>query len=216
MHIDEFHPNKFVAPKDTVRKIQQPYTDYFPTGGTVADLGCGEGVFLELLRESGRTGIGVDLTKEFVRSINARGMKAVRKDVFEFLSKNKSKFDGVFASHLIEHFSTSQTLKMIQGMFDSLRPGGVAVLMTPTYDDLLVSSERFWLDITHVRPYPLLLLKEVFRHVGFELVNSGYDPNTRIRGSMMKPHVYLRNFIYKIRFGRYYNLGDTFIVGKKI
>jgi SAM-dependent methyltransferase len=215
MNTREFHPNRFVAPSQKVRSIQKRYVSYFQPEALVADLGCGEGVFLELLRESGRTGIGVDLTQEFVSAIKKRGMRAVRKDAFTFLRENRASFQGVFASHLIEHFSADDGMKLLQLMSDSLQPDGIMILMTPTYEDILVSSERFWLDVTHVRPYPLLLLEELYKHFELEIVDSGYDPSTRIHGSFVKPHVTVRNIIHRIRFGKYYNVGDTFIVGRK-
>ncbi|MBI2618831.1 MAG: class I SAM-dependent methyltransferase [Ignavibacteriales bacterium] len=211
----DFHPNRFVASPDIVRRIQTSYLHYFPLLGKVADLGCGEGVFLDLLRASGRKGIGVDITPEFVRAIKRRGLKAVTADITTFLRKHRSSFDGIFASHIIEHLPAANGIFLIRSMFDALRSGGVAVLVTPSYEDILVSSERFWLDISHVRPYPLPLLHEVFLHYGFEIVKEGYDLETRLPTSLRHPRSMLRHIVGRMRFGRKFNTGDTFIVAKK-
>jgi len=210
-----FHPNRFVPTADIVRRIQVPYLRYFPIQGKVVDLGCGEGIFLDLLRASGRTGIGVDITPEFVRAIKSRGLKAVRSDIITYLRKHRSAFDGVFASHIIEHFSAAEGIRLIQLMYDAVKPNGVVVLLTPSFEDVLVSGERFWLDISHVRPYPALLLHEVFVHIGFEIVKEGYDPATRLRVSVKHPRSMLKHLLAKARFGKLYNAGDTFIIGKK-
>lgn len=211
----EFHPNRFVAPPERVRSIQERYVNYFPASGAIADLGCGEGIFLKLLKESGRNGTGVDMTPGFVKSIRAQGMHAVSMDIFQFLRKRKRSLDGAFASHIIEHFDAQKGLDLIHSVYDALRPGGVFAIITPTYEDILVSGERFWLDITHVRPYPLLLLHELFVHAGFVVIDEGQDKTTRIPLNITQPRGLARNLIGMIRFGKRYNLGDTFIVGKK-
>lgn len=215
MSIREFHPNRFVAPPDIVRNIQGRYASYFPPGGTVADVGCGEGIFLDILRESGRAGIGVDRTADFVKRIRRRGLKAVKSDIHQFLRKSEETFDGVFASHIVEHYPAAESLDLMELMARSLRPGGVIALITPAYEDILVNGERFWLDITHVRPYPLMLLHEVFVHLGMEIVDEGHDPNTRIPMTLRHPRSLLYHFIAKLRFGSRYNLGDAFIVARK-
>ncbi|HTR81636.1 MAG TPA: class I SAM-dependent methyltransferase [Bacteroidota bacterium] len=216
MNISTFHANKFVADADKTRTMQRRYVDYFRKGETVADLGCGEGIFLSLLAEAGIKGVGVDLTPQFVEGIRQRGLDAHCADVFSFLHDHPQSFDGVIASHLIEHFPAERGLQLMQAMFDSLRVGGRMILITPTYRDILVSSERFWLDITHVRPYPLLLLKAVFEHLGLEVADSGADPGTRMRPSIVHLRSFVRYWSAKLRFGKYFDIGDTFIVGKKI
>lgn len=146
MDLSDFHPNCFVAPPSLTRKFQQRFVAFYPEGGTVLDLGCGEGVFLDLLHETGRRGIGVEHTEQFVRKCRARGHEVHQQDVFEFLETHKNEFDGVFASHLIEHFPTREGLRLIQLMFECLRKDGVLIIVTPTFQDILVSGERFWLD----------------------------------------------------------------------
>ncbi len=216
MNLSTFHANRFVADASKTRAMQRRYVGYFKAGETVVDLGCGEGVFLGLLQEARVKGVGVDLTAAFVDKINERGIEAHCADVFEFLRSHPNSFDGVIASHLIEHFPAAQGLQLLQAMHDSLRGGGRVILVTPTYRDLLVGGERFWLDITHVRPYPLLLLTSLFEHLGLEVIDSGADPNTRIRPGILHPRSALRYWIAKLRFGNLYDVGDTFIVGKKV
>lgn len=215
MNLSTFHANRFVADADRTREMQRRYVKYFNNGETVVDLGCGEGVFLGLLHEAGVKGVGVDLTLAFVEGIKKRGIEAHCADVFEFLRAHPGSFDGVIASHLIEHFTAAQGLQLLQAMHDSLRGGGRVILVTPNYGDLLVSGERFWLDITHVRPYPLLLLNSLFEHLGLEVIDSGADPKTRIRPGIVHPRSFLRYWLAKLRFGKQYDTGDTFIVGRK-
>ncbi len=215
MRAREFYPSHFMATDETVRKIQRRFVDYFPEGGTVADLGCGVGVFLDLLRKSGRNGIGVDHLEYCVSRCREQGLEAVQQNVFEFLRLHPGQLDGIMASHLIEHFSTSDGLELLQLMVEALKPNGVVFIMTPSYHDVLVSSERFWLDVSHVRPYPLRLLDAIFQHVGLTVIDQGYDPVTKVRPGIIHPRSFYRWLIGKIRFGKLYDVGDAFIVGRK-
>ena len=147
--------------------------------------------------------------------IKARGLEAVQEDAFEFLRRNQSRFDGVFASHIIEHCSAAKGLELVELICDALRPGGVAMLITPSFHDINVSGERFWMDISHVRPYPLKLLHEVFLHLDMEVVTWGYDKNTRDYSDIRKGRGFVRDLVTKFLFGPYYNVGDAFIVARK-
>lgn len=215
MDLSDFHPSHFMASPDHVRKIQRRFLRYFPEKGRIADLGCGVGVFLDLLKESGRTGCGVDSFAQYVAQCRANGHEAFCEDVFTFLRNRRGEFDGVIASHLIEHFSPKEGMELLVAMRDLLRPGGVLFVMTPTYHDLLVSSERFWLDMSHIRPYPLPILDAMFHHLGLEVIDQGYDRQTRVQPGVLHPRSFYRHVIAKIRFGKYYDIGDAFIVGKK-
>lgn len=135
--------------------------------------------------------------------------------MFEFLESHKYEFDGVFASHLIEHFATREGLHLIQMMFESLWKGGVLIIVTPTFRDILVSVERFWLDISHVRPYPLPLLQELLKHLDMEILAKGFEPTTKTWKQFTRLQSFLYYIFQKVRFGRYYDVGDTYIVGRK-
>ncbi|HUN66159.1 MAG TPA: class I SAM-dependent methyltransferase [Bacteroidota bacterium] len=215
MDLTDFHPSHFMADPGHVRSIQRRFLRYFPEKGRVADLGCGVGVFLDLLRESGRTGCGVDSFAEYIDLCRSRGHEAYCEDIFTFLRSRPGQFDGVIGSHIIEHFHPKEGMDLLVGMRDLLRPGGILFLMTPSYHDLLVSSERFWLDMSHIRPYPLPILDAMLSHLGMTIVDKGYDPKTRVRPAIYHPRSFYRYWMAKLRFGKYYDVGDTFIVARK-
>jgi O-antigen chain-terminating methyltransferase len=49
-----------------------------------------------------------------------------------------------------------------------LKPGGILILETPNPENITVASCTFWLDPTHLKPIPPLLLEFHVRHAGFE------------------------------------------------
>lgn len=215
MGSNNFNPSHFFGSPEDVKNIQHNYLKYFPAGGTVLDLGCGEGVFIELLNASGRKGIGVDSSERCVKICKSKNLEVAQAGIIERLNDGGKKFDGIFASHVIEHFSASQGLEIVNLASDLLLPGGILIIITPSFNDILVSGERFWLDITHVRPYPLKLLEAFYTSAGLRVVQSGYDRKTRARPRIHHPVGLVGWGISKLRYGRNYDTGDTFIVGQK-
>lgn len=62
-------------------------------------------------------------------------------------------------------------LDLLRAARAALAPGGRLVLVTPNARDLRVIGETFWLDPTHVRPYPMMLLDSMLRSTGYDVVH---------------------------------------------
>ena len=77
-------------------------------------------------------------------------------------------------------------------------------------------TERFWLDTTHVRPYPLKLLRAMLEHMGFEVVAGGLDRDSRRRWPKRRPTETFEFLIQKLRWGKFFGSGDTYIIGRKM
>jgi SAM-dependent methyltransferase len=202
----------FAGRAEDVRRYQAGYISVFPAGGRVLDLGCGEGVFLDLLRESGRHGVGVDSSADDLAPARARGLEVVQDDVIGFLDRSPGTFDGVFCAHVIEHLPAEAAVRLLAGVHRVLRPGGALVLITPEIRDLEVLTERFWLDLTHVRPYPELLLVRLLTTLGFVVERSGNDPRSA-RGD--SPPARARGFLRFLRFGSHGYRGDVFVIARR-
>ncbi|MFI5282784.1 MAG: class I SAM-dependent methyltransferase [Candidatus Dormibacterales bacterium] len=116
---------------DELLERYAPYAERFEPGTRVLDLGCGRGEFLQLLQRRGVTGVGVDADPEMVGAVNAKGLHAEVADAGEYLSQHQTEFDGIFASHLIEHMTASQFVEFTHRCATALRPGGRLLLVTP-------------------------------------------------------------------------------------
>ena len=157
--------------------IQRKFVDYYPEKGEVIDLGSGRGVFLELLKESGRKAVGVEMDSTMLKVSKERGHQVHEGEATSFLQNTTGKYDGIMASHIIEHMEISQGLKFIELIKKRLKKGGVAIIITPRPGSLW-STENFWLDTTHVRPYPYELMKRLL--LPLEEVVGGIEPDSYV------------------------------------
>ena len=192
--------------------FQAKYIDLFQRGESVLDVGCGNGVFLELLREKGILPIGISQSEKSLESCRKKGFFIHGVDAFSFLAGKKNAFNGIFASHFIEHFVPADVLRLFELGYEALKPGGVMAVVTPNTADLLVMTQWFWLDPTHIRPYPLELVKSLMSQTNFIIVTAGEDKQSvGVRGIKQRTVDTLRRITTLGLAGR----GDIFVAGRK-
>jgi 2-polyprenyl-3-methyl-5-hydroxy-6-metoxy-1,4-benzoquinol methylase len=158
-----------------LQKIQRKFLNYFPKEGRVVDLGSGRGIFLDLLGQAGFDPVGVEMDQTMYDLSTKQGHKVNFGEALDFLQKSSEKYDGIFASHVIEHMEIESGKALIEAMKSHLKPGGVMIIITPRPGSLW-SSENFWLDTTHVRPYPFELMKRLVAPL--EIVAGGIEPDS--------------------------------------
>ena len=80
-------------------------------GARVADLGCGSGVFTDLLRRTGYAGVGLDISPKLVALGRSKypGLELIEGDAENLPFGNES-FDGVLLSGLVHHFPDPRRL----------------------------------------------------------------------------------------------------------
>lgn len=156
-----------------IRKNQARYVPYFrEAAGAVLDLGCGRGIMLDLLKRADLKGYGLDLSEKAVQVCREKGLDAVQGDALGHLrSLEDRSIGGIFCSHVIEHMQPSDAMEMIHHFRRVMKEGGRLILVTPNASDLRI-SERFWLDPTHVRPYPEKLLALLLQRDGFRVMKT--------------------------------------------
>jgi ubiquinone/menaquinone biosynthesis C-methylase UbiE len=156
-------------------------------GARVADLGCGSGVFTELLRQAGNECVGLDISPKLI-AIGRRkypGIEFIEGDV-ERLPFSPASFDGVLLSGLVHHLP--DPARCAAEVFRVLRPGGHFVAFDPNR-----MNPFMWLYRDRASPFyssvgvtqnerPVLAgeTAEVFRRAGFT-VGTDYLSNLRYR-----------------------------------
>ncbi|AVO48655.1 hypothetical protein C6568_04780 [Melaminivora suipulveris] len=151
----------FRGPEQALR--EQLAQDYLPRmqalrdelgDGPCLDLGCGRGVWLQVLRAAGFADVrGVDLNAAAVAEARAGGLQAAHGDALAWL---RGQADGsvlaVTAFHLMEHLPFALRLALVGECARVLRPGGLLILETPNPENIWVATHTFHHDPTHSQP----------------------------------------------------------------
>jgi SAM-dependent methyltransferase len=152
------------------------YVPYFPTG-PVLELACGRGEFLELLRDAGVDGEGVDLDEGMVEAATAAGLAVTHGDAVGHLEKRAGdSLGGIFSAHFAEHLQPDELEHVVAESARVLAPGGVFVAATPNAGSLSVLGYDFWRDPTHIRFYEARLLAFYCAKAGMEVVETSGNP----------------------------------------
>jgi O-antigen chain-terminating methyltransferase len=203
---------EFGGSEELVRQFQKRFVEFFRASAPVLDIGCGRGVFLELLSAAGIEAVGIDHSQESVTSCQEKGFTVHCEEAGEYLQRNPGKFGGIFCSQVIEHMDYDNAIAFLGLCREALRHGGKLLVLTPNPEDLTVISEIFWLDPTHVRPYPLKLLLRMLDTVGFQVVLAKQYPGWRLVG---RRHL-LGYFFRGMLLGRYFGRPNTMVLARKI
>jgi len=114
-----------------------PYMDLGPEM-VVADLGCGNGLLLELTHDRVGKYHGVDFSSEFIEEARRRQAQAgIRNASFhvesitEFCDRNDGALDRVFALDFAEHVYDEDLIPIAASIRRSLREGGRLYIHTP-------------------------------------------------------------------------------------
>jgi len=164
---------------ETQKRLQSHYLPFFVGLETVVDLGCGDGDFLELLRDNGVHGIGVDYDQECCTAARRRGLDVVCQEAMAYLCDlSPESIDGIFSAHLVEHIPYQKVLELMRLSWQALRPGGVIVLTTPNVRGLYAHLEGFYMHFGHATFYHPHLLHFFLEQTGFVNVVEGENPHT--------------------------------------
>lgn len=159
----------FRGPEERIREQQQCHAARFAgTTGEILDLGCGRGEFLEAARELGLEARGIDQSAENVALCLSKGLAAERADLFAFLAAQPDRsLAGAYCSQVVEHLPPDR-LPVLVGMLGAkLRPGALLGIETPNPECLAIFATHFYIDPTHTRPVPPVLLRFYLEEAGF-------------------------------------------------
>jgi SAM-dependent methyltransferase len=210
--------NKFRGTRADIKERVSVYLPLIKDAGLAGrqdpllDLGCGRGEWLELLREEGLAGHGVDLNEFMVEECAARKLAVTQADVLHHLGSLRSNSQGVItAFHLIEHLPFPSLMSLFAETLRVLCPGGICIFETPNPDNIQVGSNRFYSDPTHLRPLPKDFTKFAMATVGFtslEILPLHPDHNALPVSDGSPP---IERFINQIFFGDQ----DYAVIGRK-
>ncbi|MEI9813313.1 MAG: methyltransferase domain-containing protein [Acidobacteriota bacterium] len=168
--------HRFRGSEERIRQQQGRYIEFFAgTEGEILDIGCGRGEFLEAARDAGLRARGVDLSQESVEECHAKGLDAECVDLFAYLdAASEASIAGVYCSQVVEHLTPASVARFIDLLGRKLRPGAKVAIETPNPECLAIFATHFYIDPTHTRPVPPVLLGFYFEEAGFGAVRVEY------------------------------------------
>jgi SAM-dependent methyltransferase len=168
------------SPEEILAVQSERYADLLAEHAPVLDWGCGRGELLELLASRGVDVVGVEIDGGMVSEARSRGLTVHQVDAVSYLSTCEPESLGaVFSAHVAEHIPFEALLEVIHASLRALRPGGVFVAETPNPTSLVVPSNSFILDPTHLRPIHPSLFAFACETAGFRDVRlTFYSPAT--------------------------------------
>ncbi|MCL4422895.1 MAG: class I SAM-dependent methyltransferase [Actinobacteria bacterium] len=142
----------FRGSEDVIRERLQFYLPFLVNHEPVIEMGSGRGEMLELLRDAGVYGRGVDSDPSMVSRATEKGLEVEEADALQFISALKDRSVGaVFSAQFIEHLSYRDILTVMDESVRILPTDGVFVAETVN-PHCALARKNFWLDLSHQRP----------------------------------------------------------------
>lgn len=150
----------------------RPLADIY-SGVQTLDLGCGRGEWLELLVEAGFDARGVDLDDGMLAECRTRGLNVQTQDALTALKSLPDASQAIVSGfQFAEHIPFEVLQAVVQEAFRVLKPAGLLILETPNPENVVVGTTNFYLDPTHEKPLPPLLIEFLPEYYGFYRVKT--------------------------------------------
>jgi len=162
--------NRMRGEVSVISERQKMYTSLVPKTETVLDIGCGRGEFLELLRDNGVEGEGIEINKDMIEVCKSKNLKVYDAEAVDFLKKANKKYGAVFAAHVIEHISYSYLIDLVNSAYGQLVDGGKLIFETPNPTTVATHIGGFYSDPTHLHFVHPQLVKFIAEQAGFKKV----------------------------------------------
>lgn len=171
--IDRFHfrlDSEYGGSDEEIRKRTAEYIGYLQGDRPVLNVGCGRGVFLEILRENGISAEGVDDNKYMVEACLEKGLDVHCAHAIDYLAEQPdSQLHGIVVFQAVDRLPGDNLTRLAMLCHEKLIPGGCAIFEVQESLYPGIPSEHSRLgrpNVEMVRPDILKLLLET---IGFSV-----------------------------------------------
>lgn len=173
----------------------------------VLDVGCGNGSFLDLMKNVGMETYGIDISDDMVKQITSRGHHGFRGHI-EDAPFPKEYFGFIRFNHVLEHvYDPMLTLKTT---YDFLQKDGIISIAVPNVSCLpafLFKDKWYGLDVPrHLYDYSPKILFRYLKTIGFEHIKLVTKGDGFVSNSVKRKHPFVYGKILSYgydNFGKY-------------
>ena len=169
-------------PAERIRVNRRFYLPWLSGARRILDVGCGDGIFLDLLCASGAGVQGIEKDPSAVRACRAKGLSCAESEALPWLSTCAERFDAVLLTHVLEHHPAPEASRLVAACAGVMNPGAVLLVVVPNPHDHFVVLRDFPADPTHVRMYDAGEIRTFARDAGLETRIQGEHPGTALDG----------------------------------
>jgi SAM-dependent methyltransferase len=143
------------------RAITEHLQHYVSRNGSVLDLGCGYGDFINQIKakEKYALDIGPDVKEHINKDVNFINAPSVKIDKL-----NNNSIDVIFSSNLLEHLDRNEIDKTMLGIQKILKNNGTLILIGPNYR---YCHKEYFDDYTHKTIFSHITLVDLLYEYGF-------------------------------------------------
>jgi SAM-dependent methyltransferase len=145
-------------------------------GLRILDLGCGPGRDLMTLRDGGHIPVGLDGCAAFVKMAREHSGCDVLEQSFFELALPPASFDGVFANASLFHVPHATLPRVLNELFEALRPGGSLFCSNPR---AMGAEHEGWRGERYGTYLSLETWSALFETAGFQLLQHFLRPPGR-------------------------------------
>ena len=152
--------------KDLSRRVDD-YRQFY-TGKEIVEFGCGEGSFLEAIKESTQLVTGVEVQEGYVSALNAAQIECVN----NLSDTSLQKYDTLFCFHTLEHLN--DPINYLNQFKTKIHSSGHIIIEVPHANDFLLKHlhnedfKNFTLWGQHLILHTRSSLDTILRFCGFE------------------------------------------------
>ena len=115
------------------------------------DIGCGRGEWLQKVKELGLDATGIEMNPRMVQACRDLKLEVLEGDAISLMNSFEGEtFALISIFHVVEHLQSDYLDELLSQCKRLLSSEGLLIIETPSIDNLIVSSNRFYLDSTHI------------------------------------------------------------------
>lgn len=145
--------------------------------GKTLDIGCGIGRYLKSLPDGS---VGVDHNAHSIKYLKSLGLIGFTPAAFtKSRYAQKQSFDSLFLSHVLEHMTPAEGVKILKSYMPYLKSGGQVIICCP-------QETGYASDATHVTFLDDKALRDILEQAGFEFTRWYSFPFPRLIGKLFR------------------------------